>query len=119
MFSDANLPEPLLISEIENPVRLVEIRQEDGIFFNSLFTNIRLVRAYIYDLLKKAAGNLPQGYHFVVYEAYRPMSAQIKLWDSVVAEQKRKSSSQYATFLPPIPIVREAAISPALPWTFR
>ena len=79
MFSDANLPEPLLISEIENPVRLVEIRKEDGIFFNPCFTDIRLVRAYIYDLLKKAAGNLPQGYHFVVYEAYRPMSAQIKL----------------------------------------
>ena len=31
MFSDANLPEPLVISEIENPVRLVEIRKEDGI----------------------------------------------------------------------------------------
>lgn len=53
MFSDANLPEPLLISEIENPVRLVEIRKEDGIFFNPRFTDIRLVRAYIYDLLKK------------------------------------------------------------------
>lgn len=90
MFSDANLPEPLVISEIENPVRLVEIRKEDGIFFNFRFTDIRLIRAYIYDLLKKAAGNLPQGYHFVVYEAYRPMSAQIKLWDSVVAEQKKK-----------------------------
>ncbi len=63
MFSDANLPEPLVISEIENPVRLVEIRKEDGIFFNSRFTDIRLTRAYIYDLLKKAAGNLPQGYH--------------------------------------------------------
>ena len=54
MFSDANLPEPLVISEIENPVRLVEIRKEDGIFFNSRFTDIRLIRAYIYDLLKKA-----------------------------------------------------------------
>ena len=34
MFSDADLPEPKLIREIENPARLVEIKAEDGILFN-------------------------------------------------------------------------------------
>lgn len=71
MFSDANLPEPLLISEIENPVRLVEIRQEDGIFFNSRFTDIRLVRAYIYDLLKK----LPETCRRVIILSFTKLTA--------------------------------------------
>lgn len=89
MFSDANLPEPLVISEIENPVSLMEINEADGIFFNPKFTQIKLIRTYIYNLLKNAQKHLPQGYHFVVYEAYRPMEAQIKLWDGVVAQQKK------------------------------
>lgn len=89
MFSDANLPEPLVISEIENPVSLTEINEADGIFFNPKFTQIKLIRTYIYNLLKNAQKHLPQGYHFVVYEAYRPMEAQIKLWDGVVAQQKK------------------------------
>ena len=90
MFSDANLPEPLVISEIENPVSLTEINEVDGIFFNPKFTQIKLIRTYIYNLLKNAQKHLPQGYHFVVYEAYRPMESQIKLWDGVVCEQKKK-----------------------------
>ena len=90
MFSDANLPEPLIISEIENPVSLTEINEVDGIFFNPKFTQIKLIRTYIYNLLKNAQKHLPQGYHFVVYEAYRPMESQIKLWDGVVSEQKKK-----------------------------
>lgn len=89
MFSDANLPEPLIISEIESPVSLTEINEADGIFFNPKFTKIKLIRTYIYNLLKNAQKHLPQGYHFVVYEAYRPMEAQIKLWDGVVCEQKK------------------------------
>lgn len=90
MFSDADLPEPKLIREIENPARLVEIKAEDGIFFNPRYTDIRLIRAYIYELLKQAAQALPPGFRFVVYEAYRPMAAQIKLWDSVVAAKRRE-----------------------------
>ena len=90
MFSDANLPEPLVISEIENPISLTEINEADGIFFNPKFTQIKLIRTYIYNLIKNAQKHLPQGYHFVVYEAYRPMESQIKLWDGVVSEQKKK-----------------------------
>ena len=90
MFSDADLPEPLVIKEIENPVNLVEINDKDGILFNPTYTSVRTIRKYIYDLLVKAAKELPKGYQFVVYEAYRPMSAQIKLWDGVVAQKKKE-----------------------------
>ncbi len=89
MFSDANLPEPLLIQEIENPVRLVEIDVADNIFFNSSYTSIKTIRAYIYSLLKRARVHLPPNYNFVIYEAYRPMAAQLELWDKVVATQAR------------------------------
>lgn len=90
MFSDADLPEPLIIQEVENPVRLVEIKEEDGIFFNPRYTRVRLIRAYTYDLLRQAQKHLPENCRFVVYEAYRPMSAQIKLWDGVVAKLSRQ-----------------------------
>lgn len=90
MFSDADLPEPLVIKEIENPVNLVEINDKDGISFNPEYTSVRTIRKYIYDLLVKAAKELPQGYRFVVYEAYRPMSAQIKLWEGVVSQKKKE-----------------------------
>ncbi len=86
MFSDANLPEPLIISEIEQPVRLTKINPADGIKFNPRYTQVTTIRAYTYGLLLAAQKYLPANCHFVVYEAYRPMSAQIKLWDGVVAK---------------------------------
>lgn len=90
MFSDANLPEPLVIQEIENPVRLVEINAADHIFFNPRYTSVRTIRAYTYDLLKQARRHLPKNCHFVIYEAYRLMSAQVELWNGVVAKLSKQ-----------------------------
>lgn len=90
MFSDANLPEPLVIQEIENPVRLVAINAADHIFFNPRYTSVRTIRAYTYDLLKQARRHLPENCHFVIYEAYRPMSAQVELWNGVVTRLSRQ-----------------------------
>lgn len=90
MFSDANLPEPLVIQEIDNPVRLVEINAADHIFFNPRYTSVRTIRAYTYDLLKQARRHLPENCHFVIYEAYRPMSAQVELWNGVVTRLSRQ-----------------------------
>ena len=39
-------------------------------------------------MLLKAKLNLPEGYNFVIYEAYRPLSSQIALWNEVVAKEK-------------------------------
>jgi D-alanyl-D-alanine dipeptidase len=87
MFSDAHLPEPLVIAEIEHPVRLTQISEQDDIFFNSRYTDVKTIRLYVYQLLLRAKQYLPPHYHFVVYEAYRPMASQLKLWDGVVAQQ--------------------------------
>lgn len=90
MFSDADLPEPLIIQEIENPVHMVEIKQEDQIFFNSQYTSVNCIRAYIYELLKQARNHLPENYNFIIYEAYRPKAFQIKLWNSVVNQKAQE-----------------------------
>lgn len=91
MFSDALLPEPKLIQEIEQTPDMVEVSETDGIFFNSRYTDVRTIRKYIYKLLLKAKQNLPPDCHFVVYEAYRPMSAQKALWDDIVNRELQKN----------------------------
>ncbi len=89
MFSDKNLPEPLFITEIEKEVQLVIIDEKDGIFFDETFTKEKRIRKYVYQMLIESKKFLPIGVYFKVYEAYRPLEAQKKLWDEVVKEQKK------------------------------
>lgn len=89
MFSDANLPEPNYITEIENPPKLVLISEKEDIFFCDKFTNEKRIRAYIYQMLIEAKKYLPENYFFKVYEAYRSLEAQKKLWDEVVQKQQK------------------------------
>lgn len=89
MFSDANLPEPNWICEIENPPLLTTIDEKDGLFFCHMYTKERRIRYYIYEMLLRAKQYLPAGYYFKIYEAYRPLAYQIQLWEKVIAEQKK------------------------------
>ena len=91
MFNDAHLPEPNYILEIENPPKLVQISQTDEIFFCNKFTNEKRIRAYIYQMLLNAKKYLPNNYYFKIYEAYRPLDAQIQLWNQVVQQQKKNT----------------------------
>lgn len=91
MFSDATLPEPKLIHEIDPLNQMVEISPNDDIFFNERYTNVKLIRKYIYEMLLQAKKKLPQGYNFVVYEAYRPLASQIALWNEIVRKESLKN----------------------------
>ena len=91
MFSDALLPEPKVIQEIEPNPQMVEISSDDGIFFNNRYTKVKFIRKYIYEMLLKAKKHLPKGYNFVIYEAYRPLSSQVTLWNEIVAKESRKN----------------------------
>ena len=91
MFSDALLPEPELIQEIEDKPQMVEVSRNDGIFFNDYYTNVKLIRKYIYEMLLKAKKYLPEGYNFIVYEAYRPLASQVSLWNEIVAKESHKN----------------------------
>ena len=90
MFSDAHLPEPEFIVDVENPVQLIEINDGDGIYFSEQFTKDKRIRKYVYQMLLNAKTFLPKGYCFKVYEAYRPLQDQIKLWNDVVEQQKKE-----------------------------
>ena len=90
MFSDAHLPEPEFIVDVENPVQLIEINDGDGIYFSDKFTKDKRIRKYVYQMLLNAKTFLPKGYCFKVYEAYRPLLDQIKLWNDVVEQQKKE-----------------------------
>ncbi len=89
-FDDSLLSEPNHIIEIENPVKLSVIEGKDDIFFNDRYTSERRVRTYIYNLLLEAKQYLPSDYYFMIYEAFRPKSAQIALWDKVVIEKSQE-----------------------------
>lgn len=90
MFNDDLLSEPETILEIESPVKLSFIDEQDGIYFNDKYTSERRIRTYVYNLLKQAQAYLPSSYHFMIYEAYRPKAAQIVLWEGVVAQKKQE-----------------------------
>lgn len=90
MFSDELLPEPEIICEIESPVKLSFVDEQDDIYFNDKYTSERRVRTYIYNLVKHAQKHLPKDYFFCIYEAYRPKAAQIILWNGVVAQKKQE-----------------------------
>lgn len=97
MYDDRNRIEPLLIKEIEHPVRFIEIQGKDGIAFNPKFTRERRIRLYTYELLKCAKNLLPNHLHFVVYEAFRPRAFQIQLWNSIVEQMKKENPQMDAT----------------------
>ena len=86
MFSDAHLPEPKVIQDIENPPALCEINEADGIFFDSMFSSDRRIRTYIYNLLLKAQKALPADCHFIIFEAYRPLAVQMQKWQEIQAK---------------------------------
>jgi zinc D-Ala-D-Ala dipeptidase len=76
--------------KIEDKPRLSEIKEEDGFFFNETFTKEKRVRSYIYKMLKEAKKILPKNYHFMIYEAYKPMNAQIKSWNNIKKQIQKK-----------------------------
>ena len=90
MFSDKNLKEPNYIFEIEQPVSLKKISENDGVFFCDKFTTERRIRTYIYQMILNAKSYLPEGYYFKIYEAYRPLEEQKKLWHEVVQKIKNE-----------------------------
>ena len=85
----AKTQEPTYIIDIENPKKLSVINTNHGFFLHGQITDKR-IRSYIYQMLKNARKNLPNNYNFIIYEAYRSISTQIKLWDKMMEEMQLK-----------------------------
>ena len=94
--------EPNLILDIENPPVFCEVSEQDGFIVKDTFSKERRIRKYTYDLLKKAQKNLPPGYQFVIYEAYRPLKVQISEWERM----KAKIEAENPDFTPEDVLIR-------------
>ena len=73
------------IYETEQPPYLVDLMKEREFFFCKKFTSEFLLRRKVCDKIKSAQNLLPQGYRFLIYEAFRTRQRQIELWDNIIA----------------------------------
>ncbi len=69
---------------------VVKISEDDGFFLNDRFSNDFRIRKSVYDMMKAAQKHLPEGFHFMIYEAYRPLARQVELWGMAEAYIKEK-----------------------------
>ena len=60
---------------------VVTISKDDGFFLNTAVADDFRIRRQVYEMMKKAQKRLPQGMHFMVFEAYRPLARQKMLWN--------------------------------------
>lgn len=79
-----------IIAEIENPPRLVEVSEADGFILKEYMRDEKRIRAYIYEMLKKARDLLPAPYHLCIYETYRTHQNQIKEWENLAIEMRKQ-----------------------------
>lgn len=69
---------------------IATIQESDGFLLNKKYSADFRIRKDVYERMIRAQRHLPQGLRFMVFEAYRPLSRQIAMWDSVVSEMKKK-----------------------------
>lgn len=72
------------------PPDVVTIAADDGFFLNTSFSQDFRIRRHVYDMLKAAQSRLPAGYHFMIYEAYRPLKRQVDLWNMATGILREK-----------------------------
>lgn len=87
-----------LLPQKENP-EIFDLEHDADFRFNKAFSSDFRIRASVYDKIKAAALTLPDGLHFMFYEAYRPISRQISMWNAVHAEMKAKNPDMPAAQL--------------------
>ena len=76
------------VTECESPPQLIPVRAEDGFIINTSFcpADTFRLRSTVYGKLREARAALPSGLGFILYEAFRPRSRQIELWNMVIAK---------------------------------
>jgi len=76
------------VSESEDPPVLIDMEDEGAFFFNKKFASGFLLRKTVCDKIKAAQDQLPAGFRFMLYEAFRPRSRQLVLWDQILHQLK-------------------------------
>jgi len=78
------------IYESENPPDLVDMTAEAGLIFCKKFANEFRLRRSVCIKIVAAQKNLPAGYRFMIYEAFRSRSRQIELWKGILVQLHRE-----------------------------
>ncbi len=74
------------VIESEQPPILIDMRQSDDFLFCEKFTHKFLLRREVCEKISAAQKLLPSGYRFIIYEAFRPRSRQIELWENILTQ---------------------------------
>ncbi|HTK84526.1 MAG TPA: M15 family metallopeptidase [Patescibacteria group bacterium] len=69
---------------------IVTFTEEDGFFLNTSLADDFRIRRDIWDRMREAQQLLPKGVFFMIFEAYRPLARQVKLWKMVEAKVKKE-----------------------------
>ncbi|MDD3371195.1 MAG: M15 family metallopeptidase [Alphaproteobacteria bacterium] len=77
------------VYESEDPPALVDMKATGAFLFCQKYANDFRLRTEVCDRILRAQKKLPEGYRFLLYEAFRPRTRQIELWDNVLAQLRR------------------------------
>jgi zinc D-Ala-D-Ala dipeptidase len=69
---------------------IVLFREEDGFFLNTSLADDFRIRRAVWDKMREAQKLLPKGVHFMIFEAYRPLARQVRLWKKVEEKVKKE-----------------------------
>lgn len=78
------------VKESEQPPELVDMAATGEFLFCTKFAKQFLLRRVVCEKLVAAQKRLPDGYRFMLFEAFRPRARQIELWNGVMAQLKRE-----------------------------
>lgn len=76
------------VHETEDPPDLINLREEGSLACSTMFTQDFRLRRIVFERIFAAQKQLPSGFRFVVFEAFRPRSRQIILWNAIIEKLK-------------------------------
>lgn len=85
------------VCESEPFPKFVDMTSMDEFLFCGKFTSKFFLREEVCKKISEAQRQLPKGLRFLLYEAYRPLSRQIELWDSVLVQIRNENPEWTAT----------------------
>lgn len=74
------------VRESENPPAITDMSKTGEFFFCKKFAQEFLLRTELCKRISAAQKRLPSGYRFMLYEAFRPRSRQVELWNNVLVQ---------------------------------
>jgi D-alanyl-D-alanine dipeptidase len=78
------------VHESENPPVLINMAQNGDFFVCKKFASEFMLRREVCDRINAAQKQLPSGYRFMIYEAFRSRKRQTELWDKILIQLRQE-----------------------------